>query len=96
MNKLAGLVTLCVVLAIIRAALIALVVASLLGLLILFITRPKDTLILLGAFVVMGLANARPLAFIAMLGVIGVAVVAGGVRRTRPSQLLLTGNDENS
>jgi hypothetical protein len=94
-NKVAGLVTLCIVLAVIRAALIAMVVALMLGLLVLFIARPKDTLILLGAFAVMGLANARPAAFIAMLGVIGVAVVVAGVRRRRPSQLLKI-NGENS
>ncbi|MFA4950044.1 hypothetical protein [Brevundimonas sp.] len=89
MNKLAGLVTLCVILAIIRAALIALVVALLLVLLVLFITRPKDTLILLGAFVVMGLANARPLAFIAAVAIIGVAVVVLRLRRRRSQPLRL-------
>ncbi len=92
MNKLAGLVTLCVVLAIIRAALIALVVALLLGLLVLFIARPKDTLVLLGAFVLTGLANARPLAFIAALAIIGVAVLVAKAKQKSPTLRLL--NDD--
>lgn len=90
MNKLAGLVTLCVVLAIIRAALIALVLALLLTLLVLFITRPKDTLVLLGAFVVMGLANARPLAFIAAVAIIGVTVAVAKAKQRSPTLRLLS------
>lgn len=96
MNKLAGLVTLCVILAIIRAALIALVLAVLLGLLVLFIARPKDTIVLLGAFVLMGLANARPLAFIAAVSIIGVAVVVAKARGKSPEPLRLTGGRQRS
>jgi hypothetical protein len=92
MNKLAGLVTLCVVLAIIRAALIALVVALLLGLLVLFIARPRDTIVLLGSFVLMGLANARPLAFIAAVAIIGVAAVVVKAKQKSPTLRLL--NDD--
>ena len=90
-----GFFALCIVLAIIRAALIALAIATVLTLLFYSATRPRETLLFMGVVVVTGLATARPAAFIAMLGFIGVAVVVAGVKRTRPSQLLLTGNGEN-
>lgn len=90
-----GFFGLCIVLAIVRAALIALAVAMLLALLFYFATRPRETLPFMGVLTVTGLATARPALFIVMLGVLGVAVVVAGVRRRRPAQLLLTGNGES-
>jgi hypothetical protein len=88
------LFTLCIVLAIVRAALIALAVATVLALLFYFATRPRETFLFMGTLILTGLATARPALFIVMLGVIGVAVAVAGVRRRRPAQLLLTGNGE--
>jgi hypothetical protein len=89
-----GFFGLCVVLAIVRAALVALAVATVLTLLFYFATRPRETLLFMGVLTVTGLATARPALFIVMLGAIGVAVVVAGVRRRRPVQPLLTGNGE--
>lgn len=83
-----GFFALCIVLAIVRAALIALAIATVLALTYSFITRPRETLQFMGVLVVTGLAAARPAAFIVMLGVIGVAVVLAGVKR-RPLRLRL-------
>ena len=79
-----GFFTLCVVLAIFRAVLLALAIATLLALLFCFATRPRETLLFVGALVVTGLATARPAAFIVMLGVLGVAVLMAGIKRKRP------------
>ena len=79
-----GFFTLCIVLAIVRAALIALAIATVLALLFYFATRPRETLQFVSVLIVTGLATARPALFIVMLGVIGVAVVVAGVRRRKP------------
>ena len=79
-----GFFTLCIVLAIVRAALIALAIAMVLALLFYFATRPRETLQFVGVLIVTGLATARPALFIVMLGVIGVAVVVAGARRRKP------------
>jgi chromate transport protein ChrA len=81
MNKVVGLLTLCVLFAVLKAAVVALVVAMIVALLLSFITQPRETLILLGTLALMGLANAHPLACIIALGVIGVAAVIFGNRR---------------
>ena len=70
-------------LALVQAAAVALVVGLLLALLYFFATRPRETLLYLGSLALLGLASARPLAFIVALGVIGVAVV--WARRTERS-----------
>jgi hypothetical protein len=90
-----GFFTLCIVLAIVRAALIALAIATVLALLFYFATRPRETLLFMGTLVVTGLATARPGLFIVMLGVIGVAVVVAGVRRKRPQLRLLKDGREH-
>lgn len=82
-----GFFALCVVLAIVRAALIALAVATVLALLFYFTSRPRETLQFMGVLVITGLAAARPALFIAMLGIIGVAVVVAGVKRRKTSRL---------
>ncbi|HYC68530.1 hypothetical protein [Brevundimonas sp.] len=82
-----GFLTLCIVLAVVRAMLIAIAVATVLALLFYFATKPRETLLFMGVLVVTGLATARPALFIVMLGIIGVAVVAGGVRRRTSRKL---------
>lgn len=81
-------------LAFLRAALIVLVVALTLTLVFLFATRPRDTLLYLGAVGLFGIASAGPTAFIITLGVIGVAVAAASVRPKARSQLLLSDKRE--
>ena len=90
-----GFVTLCIVLAIVRAALIALAIATVLALLFYIATRPRETLLFMGTLVVTGLATARPTAFIVMLGVIGLAVVVAGASRKPRRVLLLTDGREH-
>ncbi|GAA0870290.1 hypothetical protein GCM10009116_21260 [Brevundimonas basaltis] len=76
-----GFFTLCLVLAIVRAALIALAIATALALLFFFATRPRETLLFMSVFVVTGLATARPALFIVVLGIVAVAVVLAGWKR---------------
>lgn len=95
MRTIVGLVTLSIVLAIIKAALVALVAAMMLALLWSFITQPRQTLVLLASLGVIGLANAKPLACIVALGVIGVAVVVAGARQKPRLPLLLTNGREH-
>lgn len=75
MNKVVGLLTMCVACAVLRAAVVALVVAMIIALLWSFITQPRETLLLLGILALMGLVNAHPLACIIAIGVIGLAAV---------------------
>ena len=79
-----GILTLAFVLAIVRAALIALAVATVLALAFYAITRPRQTLLFMGVLIVTGLATARPALFIVVAGIVGVAVVAAGLRRRKP------------
>jgi hypothetical protein len=90
-----GILALSIVLAIVRAALIALALATVLALLFYFVTRPRETLQFMGVLIITGLAAARPAAFIVMFGTIGVAVVVAGARRRRLAQLMLTGSGES-
>ena len=85
-----GFLTLCIVLAIIRAVLIALAIATVLTLVFCFATRPRETLRFMGVLVVTGLASARPAVFIVTLGVIGLVVIGVGIKRKRRNPLLLT------
>ena len=89
MNKVVGLLTLCAVCAVLRAAVVALVVAMIVTLLWSFITQPRETLLLLGAFALLGLANAHPLACIVALGVIAVVGLVAGAKRTGVEPLRL-------
>ena len=89
MNKLASLLTLCVVCAILKAAVVARVVAMTIALLWSFITQPRETLLLLGTLALMGLANAQPLACIVGVTVVAIVLVlAGRTRKTPPAQAL--------
>lgn len=101
MNKVVGFLTLCVVLAIIKAALMALVVALLLGLLFSFITRPRDTIVFAGSCALSCLAVAQPLAFIAGVTIVALAIVLQGQRRKSPkgrgsTVLIGTADDQES
>lgn len=91
-----GLLTLCIVLAIIRAVLIALAIATVLALVFYFATRPREMLLFLGALIVTGLASVRPAVFIVTLGFIGLVAIGVGIKRKRPSPLLLTHPSENN
>lgn len=73
MNKVAGFLTLCLVVAVLRALVVALVVAMIIALLWSFITRPRETLLLVVTVTMMAVASARPLAFIATVGAIALA-----------------------
>ena len=84
MNKLVALLILCVLCAILKAAVVALVAALLLALLWSFISQPRDTLLLLVTLALMGLANSHPRAFIAAAVVIVVVVAVAGRTRQRP------------
>jgi hypothetical protein len=96
MNRFLLFVTVCVVLALVKAAIIALGIALLLAVLVALIKHPRDTLLSLLTVMLIGLANARPMAFIVTLGIVCVAaVVAGASQKSRRTQLLL-GRDAGS
>jgi hypothetical protein len=90
MNKVVALLILCVVLALVKAAIIALGLALLLAVLVALIKHPRDTLLSLITLGLIGLANARPMAFIVTLGVVAVTVVLAGRNRKPSAPLLMT------
>ena len=90
MSRTIGFLTACVILAVIQAALVALVVILLLGLLISFVIRPRETLAFLGALAAMALVSAHPLACILAAGMISITVVIVGALTRRRQPLLLT------
>ena len=81
MSKIVALLALCVVCAILKAALLALVAALMLALLVSFIRQPGQTLLFLASLALIGLANAQPLACIIAFCVIGVAAIVAGARQ---------------
>lgn len=85
-----GFLVLCVALAVLRMAVVGLVLALILALLVSFVTRPRETLTFVGTLVLMGVAHSRPIAVIVTLGIIFLAVVVVGHRRRPRRQLLLT------
>ena len=90
MSRTVGFLTACIILTVIQAAVVALVAVLLLGLLISFVMRPRETLAFLGALVVMALVSAHPVACILTAGVISITVViAGCLRRRRAPRLLI-------
>ena len=95
MNLLLALITWVVVLAVFQTVLAVLLVALVLALLFLFATRPRETLVLLGAVALIGLTGAQPVAAIVALGVIAVAVVLAGPRRESKGQALLPDGREH-
>lgn len=96
MKTVVALLTLCVVCAILKAAVVALVAALMLALLVSFIRQPGQTLLFLASLAGVALVNARPLACIVALGVLSVAVVVAGASRKPRRPLLLLGRDAAS
>jgi hypothetical protein len=96
MNKVVALLILCVVLALVKAAIIALGIALLVAVLVALIKHPRDTLLCLLTLGLIGLANAKPMAFIITLGVLGIAVVVAGAMQKPRRPLLLLGRDAGS
>ncbi len=84
MNKVVALLIFCVVCAILKAAVVALIAALLLTLLWSFLRQPAETLVLLVTLALMGLASAHPRAFIAGAVVIVVVAAVAGRTRHRP------------
>ena len=95
MKAFVALLLLCVVCAILKAAVVALVAALLLTLLWSLLRQPGETLLFLASLALMGLANARPLACIVALSVLGIAVVVAGARQKAGPPLLLTDGREH-
>lgn len=98
MNRVLGLVTLCVALAVLRAVLVVLVAGAALVLLYAFATRPRDTLIFVATVGLVGLASVQPLAFILTLGTAALALMVAAVvrrhdRKRRSLPVLLIGRD---
>ena len=89
-----GLLAMCVGFALLRM----LVTALLLGLAVLlvfsFITRPRETVAFLGGLLVVGLASARPGAFIIVVGIVALAMVALCAWRKPQRRLLLSDDRE--
>lgn len=78
MSRFLTLLTVCVVLAIVQAAVAALVVGLGIVLLYSFITRPRKTLVFVGTLILFGLASVRPITCIVVFGIIALAVVGPG------------------
>ena len=95
MNKVVALLILCVVLALVKAAIIALGIALLLAVLVDLIKHPRDTLLSLLTLGLIGLANAKPMAFIVTLGIVSVAAVVAGAGRKPRRPLVLTDGREH-
>lgn len=90
MSKFLTFLVLLVGLALVQAAAVAIVAGLLLTLLVCFATRPRETFLCLATLALLGLANAQPVAFIVVLGIIGVAVVLARHRRAADSPRQLT------
>lgn len=76
MNRFLLLVILCVGLAVLRAVAIILIASVVLGLIVSFITRPKQTLVFLGTLALSVLTVAQPISCVIALTVIVVAIAA--------------------
>lgn len=100
MNRVLGLLTLCVAFAVVRAVLVVLVAAAVLALLYAFVTRPRDTVVFVATVGLVVLASAQPLAFIPTAAAIAAALASTVIlkRRRASSALppLLVGRDIGS
>lgn len=94
MSRFLTLVLALVVLAILQAAVAALVLVLTITLLFYLVTRPRETLAFVCTLMLLGLASARPVAFMVAFGVVAVAVVIAGARRKAGRQLLLSDQRE--
>lgn len=90
MKALLTLLTVVIILAILKAMLAALVVTLAIALVVSFAIRPRETLVFLITSLLFGLANARPTAFIVVIGVVALTVVIVGALRKSRRRLLLT------
>ena len=86
MRTVGGVLALCLALVIVKAMVVALAIGLGLALVVSFIRRPGETLAFLGAFGLLGLAQARPVACIVAMAIIALAVVVAGSGRCRPPQ----------
>ncbi len=89
MNRFLTLLTVCVVLAIVQAALTALLVALAIVSLYAFVTRPRETLGFICTLVLFSLASAKPIACIVVLGIIALAIVGVAACQRSKCRLLL-------
>lgn len=90
-KKLLVFLILCMALALARTLLMVLVVVLLLALVHAFVTRPRETMVFIATLILSSLAVAQPLAFImGAVGVIGLVVIGGGIKRKRRNTLLMT------
>lgn len=85
-----GFIALGVAFAVLKMAVVALIVALLSFLLLTFVTRPRETLSYVLSLGLCGLFTARPVACIVTLGIIALAVVVAGSRRRRSNPLPVT------
>lgn len=85
MTKVLSLLGLTVVLAIIKAVVIALATILLVALAYAFISRPRGTVLFICVLTLSGLAAAQPLAFILALTIIAVVILRVGRGRVPPS-----------
>lgn len=76
MNRFLLLVILCVGLAVLRAVAIVLIASVILGLIVSFITRPKQTLVFLGTLALSALTVAQPITCLIALIVMVVAIAS--------------------
>jgi len=76
-----------VIFAVLRMALVALIVTLLFFLLLAFMTRPREALSCVLSLGLCGLFTARPVACIVTLGIIALAVVVAGSRPRRSNPL---------
>jgi hypothetical protein len=95
MNRVLLLMVLCVVFAVLKTAVVALLGVAILALLFCFATRPRGTLVFLGVVGLVGLASTQPIACIVTLGVVVIASKVIGSRPKAGSQLLLTDGREH-
>ena len=94
MNKFVTLLTFCVAVAILRVVVVALIAALALALVWSFITRPRETLVLLGTCALSCVAVAQPVACVVGVTVVAVVLVLAGRTRKPRRGLLLSGNGE--
>ena len=87
MSRFFLLLILCVALAVLRAVVIVLIASAVFGLIVSFITRPKQTLVFLGTLALSALAVAQPLACIVGLVVVASAILATRCRRRKEPPL---------
>lgn len=96
LSRFLTLVLALVVLAILQAAVAALMLALTIMLMFYLVTRPRETLAVVGILMVFGLASARPVAFTVTVGIVAVAVVVlGGRRRSARARQTTSGQKDD-